>query len=204
VTPAQLPAATPAIRQSHRPLLLGPGGPSSPPWLATAGPAPPPTARCRAPDTAGRRGCRTAARSCGTPGSANRRSAGCTDERRRAWASSCNCGPCRSPSRAGWRSPRADAPSGRSRGATVPGLVTRLRRAHHAGGHGQAGAAPRLHRTPPPVGLAGHGLGAAGESKPQRPSHLHRGASNRPVVSCPPRVGLTRPATKSSRVRWRA
>jgi len=80
VTPAQLPpAATPASRQPHRPLLHGPGGPSSPPWLATAGPAPPPTARCRASDTQGQRGCRTAGRGCGRPGSANRRSAGCTD-----------------------------------------------------------------------------------------------------------------------------
>src|SRR4029453_15546803 len=70
------PRPTPASRQSHRPLLPGPGGPSSPPWLATAGLAPPPTARCRAPDTARQRGCRTAARSCGRPDSAHSPCAG--------------------------------------------------------------------------------------------------------------------------------
>jgi hypothetical protein len=32
----------------------------------------------------------------GTPGSASRRSTGCTDRGHRAWASSCTCGPCRS------------------------------------------------------------------------------------------------------------
>jgi hypothetical protein len=79
-------AATPASRHSHRPHLLRPGGASSPPWPATAGPAPPLTARCHAPDTAGHRGCRTAARGCGRPGSANRRSAGCTERNRRAAA----------------------------------------------------------------------------------------------------------------------
>jgi hypothetical protein len=170
VTLAQLPpAATPAIRQSHRLLLLGPSAPSSPPWLATAGPAPPPAARCRAPDTAGHRGCRTAARSCGRPGSASRRSAGCTDGHCRAWASRCNCGPCRSPNRARWRSPRAGGSSGRSRGVTALGLVARLQPAHQTGGYGQVGAASRFHRTPPPFGLAGDGLGASGDSRPQRP-----------------------------------
>ena len=120
VPPAQLPpAATPASRQAHRPLLLGPSGPSSPPWLATAGPAPPPTARCHAPDTAAHHGCRTTARSCGKPGSANRRSAGYTDRGCQAWASTCSVGPCRTPSRAGWRSPRAGGSSGHSRGVTA-------------------------------------------------------------------------------------
>jgi hypothetical protein len=203
VTPAQLPAATPAIRQSHRPLLLGLGGPSSPPWLATAGPAPPPTARCRAPDTAGRCGCRTAARRCGTPGSANRRSAG-------ARTSVVGLGP--AAATAGLVDPRA------GQDGDLPGPA-RLPAAHEVppplawlpGSDEpttQAGTAkPEPHRgsTVLPRRSARRArAGAAGESKPQRPSHLHRGASNRPVVSCPPRVGLTRPATKSSRVRWRA
>jgi hypothetical protein len=149
VTSAQAPpAATGAIRHSHRPLPREPGGPSSPPWLATTGPAPPPTAPCRVPDTAGRRGCRTAARSCGRPGSANRRSAGCTERSRWALASRYMCGPCRTPSLAGWRSPRAGGSSGRSRGVTALGRVARLRPTHQAGGHGQLGAASRFHRTP--------------------------------------------------------
>jgi hypothetical protein len=118
------------------------------PWLATAAPAPPPAARRRAPDTAARRGCRTAARSCGRPDSANRRSAGCTDRSHRASASRYRCGPCRIPSRAGWRSPRAGGSSGRSPGVTALGLVARLRPTHQAGGHGQVGAASRFHRTP--------------------------------------------------------
>jgi hypothetical protein len=147
--PAQPPsAATPASRHAHRPHLLRPGGASSPPWPATAGPAPPPTARCHVPDTAGHRGCRTAARGCGRPGSANRRSAGCTDTGRRAWASRYRCGPCRSPSRAGWRSLRAGGSSGRSPGVTALGLVARLRPTHQSGGHGHVGAASRVHRRP--------------------------------------------------------
>jgi hypothetical protein len=80
-----LPAA-----HRHRLLLLGRCRPSSCPWPATAGPAPPPAARCHTPGTAGRRGCRTADRGCGTPGSASRSSAGCTDGRRQASASSCS------------------------------------------------------------------------------------------------------------------
>jgi hypothetical protein len=59
--------------------------PASSPWAphsrsssAASGPVP-------APGTAGRRGCRTAGPGGGTPGSANRRSAGCTDARHRAW-----------------------------------------------------------------------------------------------------------------------
>jgi hypothetical protein len=67
----------------------------------------------------GRRGCRTAARERGTPGSASRRSEGCTDGRRRAWASTCSGGPCPTPSRARWRSPPVGASSGRSRGLTA-------------------------------------------------------------------------------------
>ena len=95
VTPAQPPpAAAPPSRHRHGPLLAGRCRPSSSPWPATAGPAPPPAVRCRAPGTAGRRGCRTAHRGCRTPGSANRRSAGCTDRHRQALASSCTCGPC--------------------------------------------------------------------------------------------------------------
>ena len=100
VAPAQLlPAAAPASRQRHGRLLVGRCRPASSPWLATGGPAPPPSARCRAPGTAARRGCRTAGRGCGTPGSEGRRSAGCTDGGRRASASRCSCGPCRAPSR---------------------------------------------------------------------------------------------------------
>jgi hypothetical protein len=148
VAPAQpRPAAAPANRHRHRRALLGHGRPSSSPWPATAGPAPPPAARCRAPNTGGRRGCRRAARGCGTPGSARRRSAECTDGHRRAWASKCSCGPCPTPSRARWRSPQAGASCGASRGLTALGLVARLRPTHQAGGHGQAGAASRFHRT---------------------------------------------------------
>jgi hypothetical protein len=154
-----LPVAEPASR--HRRALLGRCRPSSSPWPATAGPAPPPAARCRAPDTAGRRGCRTADRGRGRPGSASRRSEGCTDGRRRAWASTCSGGPCRTPSRAGWRSPPVGGSSGRSRGLTALGPVARLRPAHQAGGHGPAAAASRCHRTLPAVRPAGHGLGAA-------------------------------------------
>ena len=172
MTPAQLPpAATPASRQPHSPLLHGPGGPSSPPWLATAGPAPPPTARCRASDTQGQRGCRTAGRGCGRPGSANRRSAGCTDRSRRASANRYRYGPCRIPSRAGWRSPRAGGSSGRSRGVTALDLIARPRPTHQAGGHGQVGAASQFHRTPAAGRARRHSLGTAGDSKPQRPPH---------------------------------
>jgi hypothetical protein len=148
LAPAQpLPAAEPASRHRHGPLRLGRRRPSSSPWPATTGPVPPPAARCRAPNTAGRRGCRTAARGCGRPGSASRRSAECTDGRRRAWASTCSGGPCRSLLRARWRSPRAGASSGASRGLTALGLVARLRPTRQAGGHGQVGAASRFHRT---------------------------------------------------------
>jgi hypothetical protein len=148
VAPAQpLPAAEPTSRHRQGRLLLGPYRPSSSPWPATAGSAPPPVARCRAPGTAGRRGCRTAVRRYGTPGNANRRSAGCTDGRRPAWASSCNCQPCRSPSQARGRSPRAGESSGRSRDVTALGLV-RAPTNPPAGGHSQAGAASRYHRTP--------------------------------------------------------
>jgi hypothetical protein len=197
VAPAQpLPAAAPASRHRHRRALLGQCRPSSPPWPAIAGPAPPPAAQCRAPDTAGRRGCRTAARSCGKPGSASRRSAGCTDRSRRASASRYKCGPCRTPSRAGWRSPRAGGSSGRSRGVTALGLVARLRPTHQADGHGQVGAASRFHRTPPPVGPAQYGVSVAGDSKPQRPSHPPPWRSRSPSDElCPARVALLRPAT---------
>jgi hypothetical protein len=157
VAPAQLlPAAAPTGRHRHGLLLLGPSRPSSSPWRATAGPAPPPTARCRAPDTAGRRGCRTAAHRHDTPGSANRRSAECTDERRRAWASSCNCAPCRSPSQGRGRSPRADESSGRSPGVTALGLFARLRPTHQPGGHGQGGAASRPTVLPAVIASGSH------------------------------------------------
>jgi hypothetical protein len=139
-------AVEPASRHRHR-ALLGQCRLSSSPWPATAGPAPPPTARCRAPDTGGRRGCRTAGRERGTPGSASRRSAVCRDGGRRAWASTCSGGPCPTPSRARWRSPRAGVSSGRSRGVTVLGVVARLRPTHQGGGHSQAGVASRFHGT---------------------------------------------------------
>jgi hypothetical protein len=99
--PSRAPRQRPPAVTVMAPLLAGWCRPSSCPWPATADGAPPPSARCRAPGTAGRRGCRTAGRGDGTPGSANRRSAGCTDGRRRAWASSCICSPCRTLIRAG-------------------------------------------------------------------------------------------------------
>jgi hypothetical protein len=53
VAPAQpLPAAAPASRHRHRRARLGRCRPSSSPWPATAGEAPPLAARCRAPGTA--------------------------------------------------------------------------------------------------------------------------------------------------------
>jgi hypothetical protein len=101
VAPAQpLPAAEPARHHDHRRALLGQCRPSSSPWPATAAPAPPPAARCRAPDTADRRSCRTAGHEYGRPGNARCRSGECTDRCRRAWASKCSGGPCRAPSRA--------------------------------------------------------------------------------------------------------
>ena len=121
-------------------------------------------------DTAGRRGCRTAGRGSGRPGSASRRSGGCTDGGRRASASTCSGGPCRSPSRARWRSPPVGGPSGRSRGATALGLVARLRPTHQAGGHGQAGAASRFHRTLPAVGPAGARSGCRPRPRPRFPA----------------------------------
>jgi hypothetical protein len=205
VTLAQLPpAATPAIRQSHRLLLLGPSAPSSPPWLATAGPAPPPAARCRAPDTAGQRGCRTAARSCGRPGSASRRSAGCTDGHCRAWASRCNCGPCRSPNRARWRSPRAGGSSGRSRGVTALGLVARLQPTHRTDGRVRPS---RSRVAVPPYSPAGRGSPGTVWVRPATQGRngrraLRRCASDRPVMSCQARVGRMRPASSSSIGRW--
>jgi hypothetical protein len=124
VAPAQpLPAAEPASHHDHRRALLGQCRPSSSPWPATAGPAPPPAAQCHAPDTADRRSCRTAGREHGRPGNARRRSVECTDRCRQASASKCSGGPCRAPSRARWRSPRARASSGAPRGLTALGLL---------------------------------------------------------------------------------
>jgi hypothetical protein len=77
--PLPRPAADPASRRHHGPLPAGRCRPSSSPCPATTAPAPPPAARCRAPGTAGRRGCRTAGRGCGTLGSEDRSSAGYTD-----------------------------------------------------------------------------------------------------------------------------
>jgi hypothetical protein len=124
VAPAQpLPAAEPASCHDPRRALLGQCRPSSSPWPATAAPAPPPRARCHAPDTADRRSCRTAGREDGRPGNAHRRSAECTDRGRQASASKCSGGPCRAPSRARWRSPRAGASSRAPRGLTALGLL---------------------------------------------------------------------------------
>jgi hypothetical protein len=156
VAPAQpRPVAAPASRHRHSCVLLGQCRPSSSPWPATAGPAPPPAARCRAPNTAGRRGYRTAGRGRGRPDSASRRSAGCTDGRPRAWASTCSGGPCQAPSRARGRSPRADGSSGRSRGLTALAWLPGSDQPNQAGGHGLAGAASRFHRTLRRSGLPG-------------------------------------------------
>jgi hypothetical protein len=156
-------AASPAAPRSNaRDPSISSSAPSWAEWPFIAplachsGPAPPPAARCRAPDTAGHRGCKTAARSCGKPGSASRRSAGCTDRSRRAWASKYRCGPCRTPSRAGWRSPRAGGSSGRSRGVTALGLVARLRRP------------PRGRARPSRSRIAGPPYSPAGRTRPVR------------------------------------
>ena len=154
------PVAAPASRHRHA-VLLGRCRPSSSPWPATAGPAPPPAARCRAPDTAGRRGCRTAGRGCGRPGSASRRSGGCTDGGSSGLGQHVQRRPLPNPEPGAMVISPVGASSGRSRGVTALGLVARLRPTHQAGGHGQAGAASRFHRTPPAVRPAGHGLGAA-------------------------------------------
>jgi hypothetical protein len=198
VPPAELPPAVPsASRQPLRPLLGGPGGASSSPWPAIAGPAPPPTARCRVPNTADQHGCRTAARSCGRPDSANRRSGGCTDVGRRAWANTYRCGPCRSPSREGWRSPRAGGSSRRSPGVTALGRVAGLRPTHQAGGHGQLGAASRFHRTPTAGRARRIGSGCGRRPQPQRPPPSPPWRSRSPGDEPPSGVGRTRPATGS-------
>jgi hypothetical protein len=112
---------------------------------------------------------------------------------RRASASSCIYGLCPSPSRAGWRSPRAGGSSGRSRGLTALGLVVRLLPTHQAGGHGQAEAALRFHRTPRRSGRPGTVWVRPATRRATRRRTLHRGAPDRPVVSCAARVGLARP-----------
>ena len=155
------PAARSPSRHRHGPLRLGRCRPSSSPWPATAGEAPPPAARCRAPNTAGRRGCRTAAHGCGTLGSASRRSGGCMDGGRRASASTCSAGPCPTPSLARWRSPRAGAFSGRSRGLTALAWLPSSDQPTKPAGT----AKPEPHRSSTVLcrrsGLPGHGLGAA-------------------------------------------
>jgi hypothetical protein len=155
VAPAQpLPAAEPASHHDHHRTLLGQCRPSSSPWPATAAPARPPAARCHAPDTADRRNCRTAGREYGRPGNARRRSAECTDRCRQASASKCSGGPCRAPSRARWRSPRAGASSGAPRRLTAlaccqPPTNPPSRRARP----GRSTSLP--HRTPRRYGLPG-------------------------------------------------
>jgi hypothetical protein len=146
-----LPAAEPSSR--HRRALLGQCRPSSAPWPATAGPAPPPAARCRAPDTAGRRGCGTVARGYGMPGSASRRSAECTDGVVGLVPASAAAGLVQpdpavrliSPGRRVFRRiTRCHRP--------WPGCAG-LRPTHQAGGHGPAGAALHIHGTPRRWGL---------------------------------------------------
>jgi hypothetical protein len=165
VAPAQpLPAAAPARHHHPRRALLGQCRPSSSPWPATAGPAPSPAARCRAPDTADRRSYRTAGREHGRPGNARRRSGECTAQCRRAWASTCSGGPCPAPNRARWRSPRAGASSGASRGLTALGPLPGSDQPTK-----QAGTArpERIAHSPyaPPVWTAGQSLRAAGDPK---------------------------------------
>ena len=193
MAPAQpRPAARPPSRHRHGPLRLGRCRPSSSPWPATAGEAPPPAARCRAPGTAGRRGCRTAGRGCGRPGSASRRSGGCTDGRRRASASSVHL----------WALSIPD-PGGM---ADLPGPA-RLPAAHEASPPlawlpgsdqptKQAGTAkPEPHRAPTVLPA-----GRACRARPGRLTRrrngrriLRRGGLDRPVVSGAARVGLVRP-----------
>ena len=173
-----LPVAAPASRHGHRRALLGRCRPSSSPWPATTGEAPPPAARCRAPGTAGRRGCRTAGRGCGRPGSASRRSGGCTDGGRRAWASSCTCGPCRSPSRARWRAPRVGASSGASRGLTALGWLPGSD--HPTKQAGTAKPEPHRGSTVLSAGRACRARsGPAGDPKTRRP------AASSATVLCP-------------------
>jgi hypothetical protein len=199
VAPAQpRPAARPPSRCRHGPLRLGRCRPSSFPWPATAGAAPPPPARCRAPGTAGRRGCRTAARGHGRPGSASRRSGGCTDGGRRASAS-CICGPCRSPSRAGCLSPRAGASSDGSRGLTALGLVAGLRPPTEPAGT----AKPEPHRAPTVLPAGRACRARPGRLTPRRNGRriLHRGGLDRPVASGAARVGLVGPTKQVVMVR---
>jgi hypothetical protein len=163
LAPAQpRPVAAPA--RHHRRVLLGHCHPSSSPWPATAGPAPPPAARYRAPNTADRRSCRTAGREHGRPGNARRRSAECKDRCRRAWASKYSGGPCRAPSRARWRSPRAGASSGASRGLTALGLLPGSDQPTKQAGTAQP---ERIAHSPysPPLWTAGQSLRAAGDPK---------------------------------------
>jgi hypothetical protein len=192
VAPAQpRPAARPASRHRHGPLLLGLCRSSSSPSPATAGEAPQPLARCRAPGTASRRGCRTAGRECGRPGSASRRSGGCTDGRRRAWASRCICGALSIPDPGGMVI---------SPGRRVFRRLTSPHRLAWLPGSDQptkpAGTAkPEPHRAP--TVLPG---GRACRARPGRLTRrrngrriLRRGGLDRPVVSGAARVGLVRP-----------
>jgi hypothetical protein len=165
VAPGQpLPAAAPTRRHRQCPLLLGQCRPSSSPWPATAAPARPPAAQCHAPDTADRHGCRTAGREDGRPGNAHRRSAECTDRCRQASASTCSGGPCRAPSRARWRSPRAGASSGAPRGLTALGLLPASDQPTNQAGKARP---ERTAHSPysPPVWTNGQSLRAAGDPK---------------------------------------
>ena len=87
-------------------------------------------------------------------------------------------GPCRSPSRARWRSPRAGGSSGRSRGLTAFGLVAGLRPPTKRARPGRSRIAVPPYS--PPVGPAGHGLGAAASSATV-PCPYIRSASGRPT-----------------------
>jgi len=55
---------------------------------------------------------------------------------------------------------------------------------------------------PRPVGLAGYGLSAAGDPSRNGRRPRHPGAPDRPAMTFPARVGLTRPTPDSWIVRW--
>jgi hypothetical protein len=192
VAPAQpLPAAEPASHHDHHRALVGQCRPSSSPWPATAAPTPPPAARCRAPDTADRRNRRTAGRGDGRPGTAHHRSAECTDRCRQASASTCSGGPCRAPSRARWRSPRAGASSGAPRGLTALGLLPGSDQPTRQAGTAQP---ERIAHSPysPPIGTAGQRLRAAGDPKAMADAS-YTVAVSISYCECPARVGRARP-----------
>jgi hypothetical protein len=175
---ARQPTPSPPASSSGRTALRRPLGPPQPGQLRRQRPAA--LLQILQVSAAGR----TAAQSCGRPDSATPSSGECTDQSHQASASSHRCGPRRRPSRAEGRSPRAGGSSGRSPvsppSAGLPGF-------NHPPGRRARPAQSRIavHRTPlaSPVGLAGHGLGAAGDAEPQRPSPPPPTAVRRPGKS---------------------